>query len=116
MDRGDVITVDIPKPSGQKGHEQTGYRPAIILQSEVNDSGLPTIIIIPFTSNLQAMRFPYTVHVDPSPQNGLSVASALLVFQLRAIDKKRIGNVIGRLENIYMRKIEDELKRLVGFD
>lgn len=116
MARGDVIIVNIPRSSGQTGHEQTGNRPAVVMQSDVNDSGLPTTIIIPFTSNLQAMRFPYTILVDPSPQNGLYTRSVLLVFQIRAIDKNRIGNIIGRLESSYIEILEDELKRLVNFD
>jgi mRNA interferase MazF len=115
MTRGDVIIVDIPTHSGHTGHEQIGFRPAIVVQSDVNDSDLPTTMIIPFTSNLQAMRFPHTILINPSPHNGLSAPSVLLAFQLRAIDKRRIGNIVGRLENFYIKKLEDELKSLLGF-
>ncbi len=116
MARSDVIIVDIPAPSDHTGHEQIGFRPAIVVQSDVNDSNLPTTLIIPFTSNLQAMRFPHTIRVNPSTLNGLSAPSVLLDFQLRAIDKSRIGRIVGRLENSYIVKLEDELKRLLAIE
>ena len=116
MTRGDVIIVDIPTPSSHSGHEQIGSRPAIVVQSDVNDPRLSTTMIIPFTSNLRAMRFPHTILIDPSPHNGLSVQSVLLVSQLRAIDKKRIRDIVGRLENSYIVELEDELKRLLAIE
>jgi mRNA interferase MazF len=115
MARSDVIIVDIPTPSDHTEHEQIGSRPAVVVQSDVNDSNLPTAMIIPFTSNLQAMRFPHTIRVNPSALNGLSAPSVLLVFQLRAIDKSRIGRIVGRLEDFYMKQLEDEAKSLLGF-
>lgn len=114
MARGDLIIVDFPIPSGQAGHEQVGSRPALALQSDEDDSFLPTTMIIPFTSNVNATRFPYTILVDPSSQNGLTTQSVLLVFQLRAIDKKRIVRSIGKLENTYIEHLNNELKNLLG--
>jgi len=60
------------------------------------------------TSNLAAMRFPYTFRVDPSPQNGLTKPSVLLVFQLRAIDKGRLGKTIGNLEQHHLQQLESQ--------
>jgi mRNA interferase MazF len=71
-------------------------------------------MIVPFTSNLAALRFPYTFRVDPTPENGLARPSVLLVFQLRAIDKKRLGNRIGRLEQHDLRQLETEMRGLLG--
>ena len=102
MARGDILTVDLPAPSGRAGHEQVGYRPAIVVQTDATTASLPTTMVVPLTSNLGALRFPHTFRVDPSPQNGLARPSVLLVFQLRAIDKKRFGNRIGRLEQHYL--------------
>ncbi len=115
MARYDVIIVDLPTPSGSTGREQIGSRPAIVVQSDVNDSDLPTTLIIPFTSNLSAVRFPHTIRVDPSTHNGLTAPSVLLVFQLRVIDKRRIDRILGRLETSYINQLEDELKSLLGF-
>jgi len=113
MARGDILTVDIPASSGRTGHEQVGYRPAIVVQTDVTDAGLPTTMIVPLTSNLSALRFPHTLRVDPSPQNGLTVPSVLLVFQLRAIDKGRLRNNIGRLEQNHVQQLEAEIRRML---
>ena len=114
MARGDVFTVDLPAPSGRAGHEQVGYRPAIVVQTDVTDASLPTTMIVPLTSNLSALRFPHTFRIDPSSQNGLTRPSALLVFQLRAIDKKRLGRRIGRLEQHHLQQLEAETRCLLG--
>lgn len=114
MARGDIWTVELPIPSGRPGHEQVGYRPAIVVQADPTGTALPTTMIVPLTANLNALRFPHTVRVDPSPQNGLVKSSVLLIFQLRAIDKKRLGNKLGRLESHHMQQLEAEMRNLLG--
>lgn len=114
MARGDVIIVDFPSPAGQSGREQIGTKPAVIVQSDEEAAKLQTNIIIPLTSNLSASRFPYTILVNPSAQNGLATQSVLLVHQLRAIDKRRISKKLGSLENNYFERLNDELKSLLS--
>lgn len=114
MARGDIVTVNLPVPSDHPGHEQTGYRPVIVVQTDITDPKLPTTMVVPMTSNLTAMRFPHTFRVDPSPENGLTMPSVLLVFQLRAIDKKRLGKNIGRLEQYHLQHLESEMRLLLG--
>jgi mRNA-degrading endonuclease toxin of MazEF toxin-antitoxin module len=95
MARGDVLQVELPPPLGGTGHEQAGRRPAIAVQSDSSALGLPTLTIVPLTSNLEALRFPRTVRVEPSAKNGLALPSVMLVFQVRAIDRSRIRQTIG---------------------
>lgn len=114
MARGEVVIISLPIPSGPAGHEQVGSRPAIVVQADISDTSLPTTIIVPMTSNLSATRFPHTISVNPSSQNGLSRPSVLLVFQLRAIDKNRLGNKIGRLEELYLQQLEAEMRQVLG--
>jgi mRNA interferase MazF len=61
-----------------------------------------------------AQRFAYTKLVNRSPDNGLDEDSALLIFQLRAIDKSRLKYKIGHLENNILIQVNDDLKRLLG--
>jgi mRNA interferase MazF len=114
MARGNILTVDLPAPASRAGHEQIGYRPAIVVQTDATDTSLPTTMIVPLTANLGALRFPHTLQVDPSPQNGLARPSVLLVFQLRAIDKKRLGNRIGQLEQHHLQQLEAEIRNLLA--
>lgn len=113
MARGDVFYVDLPAQPGAGGHEQTGLRPAIAVQTDQASPTLPTIMVVPFTGQLSASRFPFTVLVDPSNENGLAQPSVLLVFQLRAIDRKRMRSRIGHLEQGYLEQLETEIKRLL---
>jgi len=114
MVRGDIVIVNLPQPTGSSGHEQTGDRPALIVHEDATRPTLPVVMIIPFTSNMNAQRFPNTILVQPSPQNGLSIPSVLLVFQLRAIDNQRILKTIGHLEPQTMELVNDQLRRLLS--
>src|SRR6059058_1044365 len=94
MARGDVLLVSLP-PSDRR--EQSGRRPAVAVQTD--QAGEPMLIVAPVTSNLAALRFSFTVRVKPSPENGLTLPSIIMVFQMRAIDKARIIRRIGRVSN-----------------
>jgi len=100
MARGDVFYVDLPAPPGGRGHEQTGVKPAIVVQTDQAGNALPTVMIVPLTGQLSAARFPFTIAVDPSGENGLTQPAVLLVFRLRAIDRRRIRDRIGRIAQI----------------
>ena len=114
MARGDVVIVNLPTVARGSGHEQIGRRPALVVHDDATSCSLSVIMIIPFTGQISASRFPHTIRVDPSPQNGLSAVSILLVFQLRAIDRRRIGDTIGQLEPSLMTQVDQEMRRLLG--
>jgi mRNA interferase MazF len=114
MARGDIVLIELPQPANGVGHEQVGLRPALVVQDDSAGEILSVIMIVPFTSNLKAQRFPHTLMIQPSRQNGLTVPSVLLVFQLRAIDKQRVRKRIGQLENDLMSKVGDEMRNLLG--
>jgi mRNA interferase MazF len=113
LSRGDIVYVEIPAPPGGSGHEQAGSRPALVVHNDATSRSLSVISVVPFTGKLKAQSFPHTVLVTPTSENGLSCPSVLLVFQLRAIDKKRLRNVIGRLEEHLMDQVEDEIRTLL---
>ena len=105
MKKGEIWLVEFPISNG---HEQTGTRPVIIIAEMP-----PIAVIIPFTSNIQALRFPYTKEVKPTKTNGLGAVSIALVFQIRAIDIKRFKKKIGELEDSIMMQIDDMLKKFL---
>ena len=113
MARGDVLIIELPSSGGR---EQAGRRPAIAVQADSTDSQLPTLMIVPITSKLNAQRFPHTILVDPSQTNGLTSPSVLLVFQLRAIDRQRIQKKIGELEQYYLDQLDIEMQNLLNLN
>jgi len=114
MNRGDIVFVDLPISPGAAGREQMGLRPALIVHDDATISILPVVIIIPFTTQLNALRYPHTIRVEPSQQNGLSQSSVLMVFQLRAIDRLRLRNKIGYLERDLLIRVDIEIRNLLG--
>lgn len=106
MKKGEIWTVELP---GSSGSEQIGTRPSVVIaQVDAN-----VTMIIPFTSNLQALRFENTLLISSNEKNGLHQDSVILVFQLRAIDRKRIKNKIGELEEDQLSKVDDLLRKML---
>ena len=110
MDIGDIYTVEIPSSDG---HEQAGVRPAIIVQAPQFENQLPTVLIVPLTSRLVAQAFPGTFLIHPDSENGLTITSVALVFQLRAIDKRRLRRMIGRLSTSCLAQLHQHIKSLL---
>lgn len=108
MARGDVLLINLPDGGGR---EQSGRRPAIAVQTDV--SGEPMLMIAPVTSNLNALRFKFSVKIEPSGENGLKQISVVMVFQMRAIDKTRIIKTIGKLSVEDLKKVDAEIRQML---
>ncbi len=103
MKKGEVWLIEFPKSDG---FEQFKTRPAIFLAQEGRIA-----TVIPLTSIIKSLRFPYTLAIKPSKINGLKRESIALIFQLRGIDKKRLIARLGYLDNQTIDKIS-EITRL----
>ena len=114
MKRGDIVLVNLPEAANGAGHEQVGTRPALVVHNDSTSNTLSVVMIVPFTSNLKAQRYAHTILVQPTQENGLTVQSVLLVFQLRAIDKQRVTKKIGHLEDDLIEKVNREMRDLLG--
>ncbi|MBF0228398.1 MAG: type II toxin-antitoxin system PemK/MazF family toxin [Desulfamplus sp.] len=104
MARGDVILIKLPATDGK---EQSGQRPAIAIQADM--TGEPMLMVVPVTSNLNALRFAFSVRIEPSLENGLTLPSVVMVFQMRAIDKDRIMRKIGTISQSDMTRIDEAI-------
>jgi mRNA interferase MazF len=111
MNVGDVHWVDFPP---RNGHAQRGRRPAIVAQDASATARLPTILVIPLTTQLASLRFPGTVLVDPDQNNGLRRSSVALVFQLAALDLRLLGLRMGQVSQAVMDAVWDALDQLTG--
>ena len=111
MKRSEVWRVHLPFVPG---HTQAGIRPAVIVQEDQTAASLPTVLIVPFTGRQAATRFPGTVLVQPDSQNGLTVPSVALVFQLTAIDRINCLQPLGVLDPVTIDQIFAELDKLTG--
>jgi mRNA interferase MazF len=105
MKNGDIWLVDL---SDAKGHEQRGVRPAIIAG---NANGMS--IVIPCTTTLSTARFSHTLHISPTPHNGLDADSIALVFQIVALDHERFRHKIGVISEPQWQAIVTLMKDLL---
>jgi mRNA-degrading endonuclease toxin of MazEF toxin-antitoxin module len=105
---GEVRWVDLPTRGGRA---QAGRRPAIIVQST---STLPTTLVIPLTTQLDALRFSGTVLVEADSQNGLRRASVALVFQLTVVDSRYLADRLGFVSKEVLVEIWRALDKLTG--
>lgn len=108
MAYGDVLLVSLPTGDGR---EQSGRRPAVAIQAD--RSGQPMLMVAPVTSNLRALRFDFTLRLEPSEDNGLTLPSVVMVFQMRAIDKTRIVRKLGRLPPADMKRVDEAIRQML---
>ena len=111
MKIGDIYWVELPEV---RGREQSGRRPAIIMQDDGYAANLPTTILIPLSSAMAALRFSGTARVKASSSSGLRTDSVALVFQIRAIDRGRIKELIGEVSTLEVAEIRAEIAKLLG--
>lgn len=111
MDVGDLFWADLPTTDGR---EQSGRRPVMVLQDDSYAARVPTVLIVPLTSSTTTTRYPGTVLIPATAANGLTSDSVLLVFQLKALDRKRFGSYIGAAEPAILAQVYQALDRLTG--
>ena len=111
MKVGDICWVELPPADG---HEQTGRRPVVIVQDEEYAGHLPVVLVIPLTTARASLRFPGTLLIQPTPQNGLREPSVALVFQMRAIDRGRLREQMGTLSTEVITALFGTLDRMLG--
>ena len=111
MTVGEVCWVELVSTGGRA---QKGRRPAIIFQTQKASTRVSTVLIVPLTSQLDALRFPGPVLVEPDADNGLRRASVALVFQLTAIDQRYLRDRVGKVSHILINELFSALDELAG--
>lgn len=91
-----------------RGHEQSGYRPVIILQNNILNKNLNTVIIAPLTTNLKAKGYLTTFFLDKKVSK-LAYDSIALLFQIRAIDKIRLKKYVSALSLQIFRELKRQM-------
>lgn len=110
IEKGDVFFCNLDPTFG---HEQSGKRPVVVVQTNVANDKLNTVMVAPLTSNLKARGYLLTVFV-PANSNGLAKDSVLLLFQVRTVDKRRLERKLARLDEATMAQVDQALR--VAFD
>ena len=108
--RGDIFYADL---SPVVGSEQGGIRPVLIVQNDVGNRYSPTVIAAAITSRMGKNKLP--THIDiHADRVGLSKDSVVLLEQMRTIDKQRLGEKMGHLDDDTMGAVDDAITISLG--
>lgn len=108
--RGQIWYADI---SGVKGSEQGGVRPVLILQNDKGNKFAPTTIIAPITSRHTKAKLPTHIWLSIAT-SGLAVNSLVELEQIRTIDKSRLKQYMGYIQEGEQKLVDEAIKISLG--
>ena len=81
--RGEIYWVEFDPV---KGNEQSGLRPALVVQNDTGNRFSPTTVVAAITSRVSFQPYPFVVRIQPE-ESGLPVPSAVNCAQLATIQQ-----------------------------
>ena len=103
--RGELYYADL---SPVVGSEQGGIRPVLVVQNDIGNKYSPTIIAAAITSRMSKAKLP--THIDIMGSHvGLSKDSVILLEQIRTLDKKRLREHMGKLDDRHMHLVNEAI-------
>ncbi len=105
--RGDMFYADL---SPVVGSEQGGIRPVLIIQNDTGNKYSPTVIAAAITSQTGKNKLPTHIEIG-SQECGLKADSIVLAEQIRTIDKSRLKEKIGHIDD---RRVMGQINNALG--
>lgn len=100
--RGDIFFADL---SDAIGSEQSGCRPVLIVQNNKGNTYAPTVIVAPISSRMHKASFPTHVILQC-----LNRSSFVELEQIRTIDKCRLKDYMGQVDDITQKCIDNAIR------
>ncbi len=108
--RGEIYYADL---SPVVGSEQGGMRPVLIVQNDVGNRYSPTVIAAAITSQQNKARLPTHIEIEARTY-GLSKNSVVLLEQMRTLDKRRLRERMGCLDERVMQRVDGAIAISLG--
>ena len=108
--RGEIYYADL---SPVVGSEQGGMRPVLIVQNDVGNRYSPTVIAAAITSQQNKARLPTHIEIEARTY-GLSKNSVVLLEQVRTLDKRRLRERMGCLDEKAMQRVDGAIAVSLG--
>lgn len=108
--RGDIFFADLNPVIGS---EQGGLRPVLVVQNDIGNTYSPTTIVVALTSRIKRAKLPTHVEVSKIKYN-LDRDSVILCEQIRTVDKRRLKERIGELDEAAMELVNAALEISLG--
>lgn len=93
VSQGDIIKLSFDPHSG---HEQAGYRPAVVISNDFFNANTPLTIVCPITNTIR--HFPLHIALD----NRTETTGVVLCEQIKAVDLRR-------RQYVFVEKIPEDL-------
>jgi mRNA interferase MazF len=107
--RADIYWVDW---NPARGSEQSGKRPALVIQNDSGNQYSSTVIVASITTAINR-PYPFLVHLTPA-QSGLERDSSIDLAMILTIDKARLGQKCGALTPSLMLEVDQAIKVSLG--
>ena len=108
--RGDIYYADL---SPVVGSEQGGVRPVLIIQNDTGNRFSPTVIAAAITSQTNKTKMPTHIPLSASAY-GLPRDSIVLLEQVRTIDKRRLKEKMGSVDDASMSAVDNAISISLG--
>lgn len=104
--RGDIVLI---RPDTLVGREQTGIRPAVVVQNNDGNEFSSVTVVIPLTDSKDKKQYPFMAKIDKG-DGGVKKNSYALANQIRVIDKSRIVKNWGHLSDSAIMEVDTALR------
>ena len=108
--RGEIYYADL---SPVVGSEQGGIRPVLIVQNDIGNKYSPTVIAAAITSKINKAKMPTHIELN-AMEYGLNKDSVILLEQIRTIDKRRLRERTGMIDDALMSKVDRAIAKAVS--
>lgn len=96
------------------GHEIQKTRPALVNQNDVSNQYSPVTIVAAISSQFRTPPHPREVPIPPGATTGLTAPSAVILNQIRSIDRTRLKKRLGVLDRTTMQRVDEAIKISLG--
>ena len=108
--RGEIYLVQFDPTVG---HEIQKTRPAVVIQNDISNQHSPITVVAAISSQFSDPPFPREAVIEPE-ESGLPKRSAVIVNQIRSVDRQRLQKRLGRLSGPSMERVDEAIRISLG--
>ncbi len=108
--RGDIYLVNFDPTVGS---EINKTRPALVIQNDIGNRYSPVTIVAAISSKFDVPPYPTEVIME-SKESGLPLASAVVLNQIRSVDKQRLIERVGKAGPEIMSQVDRAIQISLG--
>jgi len=101
VNRGEIYWVKFDKKS--VGTEIRKPRPAVIVSNDWQNEVSKRVIVLPFSTKIKKVYYPIELLIE---------SGKIMCDQVKSIDKQRLGDKLGELDQKTMLKVDEVLVKL----